>query len=234
MATIDAISIPQKLTIKKTRKNRHFRNTNLQKIITDIANENNLTPVVEIEENIKINSLTQRNETDAQFIQKLAKKYGYYQKITPEKLFFIKQETLEKQPVIATLNENELTACNLEEADNVGYKKVIAYYFDHKKNKKLKYVYEDPNIKTGEILKINKKFSSLEEAKRVAIATLKNKNKTKMYGSISVEGNPLLVAGATIYLELKDVFSGKYFIEKSIHTIGQQGYITTLEIRKIQ
>ncbi|HIE59288.1 MAG TPA: hypothetical protein EYP82_05035 [Hydrogenothermaceae bacterium] len=60
---------------------------------------------------------------------------------------------------------------------------------------------------------------------------LKQKNKFKQSGSITVEGNPLLVAGATIELDLGDKFSGKYFIESSTHTIGQQGYTTTLQIR---
>jgi len=82
-------------------------------------------------------------------------------------------------------------------------------------------------------LKVNQKVESIEEAKELAISKIKEKNKFRHSGKITVEGNPFLVAGATIKLNTGDIFEGKYLIESSIHTINQQGYTTTLDIRKI-
>ena len=76
-------------------------------------------------------------------------------------------------------------------------------------------------------------MNSIEEAQKLAKEKLKEKNKFKQSGTITLEGDPKLVAGATIYLELEDKFSGKYYIEQSTHTINDSGYTTRLQIRKI-
>ncbi len=233
LLTLKAVSIVKKSSIKTTKKNRNFQNLNLSQIVSQIATENNLTPIIEHDEDIKIKNILQQNETDSQFIQKLAEKYGYYQKITPDKLFFIKQEELENQPPITTIKENQLIRCSLSDTTAIIYKKAIVFYHHPQKNKDFKFEYEDPNIQVGEVLKINQKVESTEEAKKIAISKLKEKNKFKQSGTITVEGNPNLVAGATIELELEDLFSGKYFIEQSTHTINQNGYTTDLQIRKL-
>ena len=231
--TIKALSIVKKSTIKTTKKNRTFQNTSLSQIVSQIATENSLTPVIKQTEDLQIKNILQQNETDSQFIEKLAKKYGYLQKITPDKLFFIQQEELENQEPIEIFKENDLIDCDLDDNTAKIYKGAVVYYHDPKENKDFKYEYIDPNIEIGEILKINQKVENTEEAKKLAISMLKQKNKFKQSGSITVEGNPLLVAGATVELDLGDKFSGKYFIESSTHTVGQQGYTTTLQIRKI-
>ena len=233
LVSINATSVVKKKNIKITKKNRTFKNTTLKQIVSQIANENSVIPIIKSNEDVPIQSILQQNQTDSQFIQKLADKYGYYQKITPEKLFFIKQEELESQPVIKTFSEQDLIDLDLEDTTGTLYKKAIIYYHDAKKNKTFKYEYNDPNIDTGETLKINRKVESLEEAKKVAKETLKEKNKFKQSGIITVEGNPKLVAGATIQLDLKDKFSGKYYIEQSTHTIDENGYLTQLQVRKI-
>lgn len=233
LITLKATSVIKNSTIKTTKKNRTFKNTTLSKIVNQIAIENNLTAIIKHKEDIPIKTILQQNETDSQFIEKLARKYAYFQKITPDKLFLIKDEEFEKQPPVETFKENSIIDLNLTDNTTKIYKKVIVFYHDAKENKDFKYEYTDPEIKTGEILKINQKVESTEEAKKLAISMLKEKNKLKQSGSIIVEGNPLLVAGATIELDTGDIFSGKYFIESSTHTINHQGYFTNLQIRKI-
>lgn len=232
LVSIKATSIIRSSDIKKTKKNRTFKNTSLSHIISQIANENSLQPIIKIEKDIPIQDILQQNETDSQFIEKLARKYGYYQKITPEKLFFIHQNSFKEEPPIAKIKETNLIDCNLTDNSSITYKKAVVFYHDPIKNKDFKYEYIDKSVKTGETLKINQKVESLEEAKELAKATLKDKNKQQS-GSITVEGNPFLVTGSTIELDTGDVFSGTYLIESSEHRINQQGYTTTLKIRKI-
>ncbi len=233
IANLKASSIVKNSTIKTTKKNRTFKNTSLSKIVNQIAIENNLQPIIKLKEDIPIKNLLQQNETDSQFIEKLAKNYSFNQKITPEKLFFIHQKELEDQPPIQKFKETDLIDCSLNDKTAVIYKKAIVFYHDPKENRDFKYEYEDPDIPVGEELKINQKVESIEEAKKLAISKLKEKNKFRHSGTITVEGNPLLVAGATIELDTQDIFSGKYFIESSTHTISQQGYTTQLQIRKV-
>ena len=233
IVNLKAVSIVKKSTIKTTKKNRTFQNTSLSKIISQIALENNLTPIVKHPNDIPVKNILQQNETDSQFIEKLAKKYSYHQKISPDKLFFIHQEELENQPPVEIFQETDLLDINLTDNTTKIYKGAVIYYHDPKENKDFKYEYIDPNIEIGEILKINQKVENIEEAKKVALSFLKQKNRFRQSGTVTVEGNPLLVAGATIELDTGDIFKGKYLIESSTHTINQQGYITTLQIRKI-
>ena len=64
-----------------------------------------------------------------------------------------------------------------------------------------------------------------------AKAALSNGNHT-IEGSLSMPGNPYLIAGLNV--EIKDVgyFSGKYHITEAHHTIDKQmGYATNVEVK---
>ena len=75
--------------------------------------------------------------------------------------------------------------------------------------------------------------NSTQSTRKIQTALWKANSKQKS-GRITVQGNPLLVAGNNITIEDMGVLSAKYFIEKSIHTISKGGgYITELEIKGI-
>lgn len=72
-----------------------------------------------------------------------------------------------------------------------------------------------------------------QSARKVQTALWKANSKQKS-GTITVQGNPLLVAGNNITIEDLGVLSAKYFIEESTHTITKGGgYITELTIKGI-
>jgi len=71
------------------------------------------------------------------------------------------------------------------------------------------------------------------QAKRKAAAAIYRTNTRKQSGSISLQGNPVLISGSNFILTGLGYLSGTYQIEKSEHTISNAGYITSLEIKKV-
>ena len=66
-------------------------------------------------------------------------------------------------------------------------------------------------------------------------AALSEQNEDQSAGDITLIGNPKLVAGSTILLKNLGVFSGKYLIKQSRHSISRtQGYTTNIEVRMLE
>ena len=229
---IEATAIKRTLEIHKTKRNRNFKNTSLGKIVTQIAQENRLQPVVKVDD-IEIENLQQNQQTDAEFLKTLADRWNCYLKIQPDRLFFVERDEFENQEPIATITENQLIDVDLEDQVYAVFKSCTVYYHDPVKNKDISYTYVLPNVPVGEEVKLHEKVENLEQAKRRAIAELKKRNRWRTSGTITVEGNMSLVAGAVIKLELGDLFTGNYLIEESSHRIDSSGYQTVLTVRRI-
>lgn len=73
------------------------------------------------------------------------------------------------------------------------------------------------------------------QAQAKAKGALKEKNKDKITGSITVVGNVKLVAGVNIELTGIGKFSGKWHVVSSAHDLdNSSGHVTTAAIRKIE
>ncbi len=230
--SIEATAIKRTSEIHKTKRNRSFKNTTLSKIVTQIAKENSLMPVVKVED-ISIENLQQNQQTDAEFLKSLADRWNCYLKIQPDRLFFVERDEFENQEPIATITENDLVDIDLEDQIYAVFRSCTVYYHDPIKNKDLSYTYVLKDVPVGEEIKLHEKVETLEQAKKRAIAELKKRNRWRTSGSITAEGNMSLVAGAVVRLELGDLFSGNYLIEESSHRVDSNGYQTTIIVRRI-
>jgi phage protein D len=230
--SIEATAIKRTSEIHKTKRNRNFQNTTLPKVVTQIAKENGLVPVVKVED-IAIENLQQNQQTDAALLKNLADRWNCYLKIQPDKLFFVERDEFENQEPIATITENQLIEIELEDQVYSVFRSCTVYYHDPLKNRDLSYTYVLKNVPVGEEIKLHEKVETLEQAKKRAIAELKKRNRWRTSGTITVEGNMSLVAGAVVRLELKDLFTGNYLIEESSHRVDASGYQTTLTVRRV-
>lgn len=107
-----------------------------------------------------------------------------------------------------------------------------------KKSKKAKAKREDVSqaAKSSEdSLQIVTRGESQEQIDARGEAALAEQNDDQQSGTIKLWGNPKLVAGNTILLRNLGVFSGKYLIKSSHHTIYRnQGYTTTIDVRLLE
>lgn len=85
----------------------------------------------------------------------------------------------------------------------------------------------------GKVLRLRRRFHSLAEAQRYAIAKLREKNKGETKGELQLMGNPNLPAGVVIALYGFGWYDGAYLVEKSSHKFASSGYATDISIRRV-
>ncbi len=80
---------------------------------------------------------------------------------------------------------------------------------------------------------VHKPVHTKEEAKKVAIGILKDRQKEMVKASASCVGLPALCAGCKVDIEgLGARFSGTYYVVSTTHTLGDSGYTTRFEARR--
>lgn len=85
----------------------------------------------------------------------------------------------------------------------------------------------------GTKIQQQRRAASMAEARRKALAALRDKNKYEYKGSVTLRGDIRLVAGITINLKNFAAFTGTYIIEKATHNVTSSGYTTTIEVRRV-
>ncbi|MGN0902705.1 MAG: phage late control D family protein, partial [Succinivibrio sp.] len=96
------------------------------------------------------------------------------------------------------------------------------------------YTYDDPNVdESGQVYILKKRCTSLAEAERLAKAKLRQLNSRQLTGSLTMVGDPLMNAGSVIKLVNFGSFDGNFIIEKATHTMSSSGYVTSIEVRRV-
>ncbi len=206
-----------------------YENKTLRQIAQEIANRHNLKLIGSIKD-IKIKRITQNKKRDLEFLKNLAEEYGYIFKISDNKLTFYETAKLKSSNPALILYRQDLISFNIRDKTHNQYKACEVTYHDPKTKKLV-----SSNIKSSsakaDTLKLNKRCENKEQAILKAQAGI-NKN-SPIEGSLSLIGNPHLVAGLNI--ELKGLYhlSGKYHITQAKHSIDRMsGYRTELEVEK--
>jgi len=80
---------------------------------------------------------------------------------------------------------------------------------------------------------VEKPVHTKEEARKVAIGVLKDRQKEMVKASASCVGLPTLCAGCKVEIEgLGARFSGTYYVLGTTHSLGEGGYITRFDARR--
>ena len=108
-------------------------------------------------------------------------------------------------------------------------------YTDPKKKTTIEYTYTPRGAdKSGQVLEVNEKVSTREEARLLAMKRLRQKNKAEYKASFSLSGDTRLVAGVTVEVLGYGAFDGKYIIETATHSISKSGgYKTDITLRRV-
>ena len=217
----------------KEKKTRTWENVSLSFVVNQIASEHNLQPFVRLKEDIEFKRLEQNNITTGQFLQNLSEKYGCTFKVYREKLVFVQWKYLDDLPPHMKITPYDVIKYRIKDVPREMYKKAIVQYWDPKTKELKEYVYEDPYLEYGGVLKVIDKAENLKQAMALAKHQLYVKNTSKVNPVLSLEGNPSLVAGTTVELDGFGVYDGKYAIVKAVHTFSpSSGYLTEVELKR--
>ncbi|WP_310620881.1 phage late control D family protein [Flexibacterium corallicola] len=221
---------------QRTQRSQGFENSDLQKIIEEIAKRHGYTVSGDIEP-IKFNFKRQRRERDLQFIRRIAEDYGYFFSIKDKKLVFFKRDELEKQEPVRTFDIVEGTQVinwDVQEKTHNTYSKAQVSYLDPSSKKLIKGEVQDLAAPSGDTLKIDERVEDEASAKKLAKGRLAKANEDKRTLNITVVGDPLLVAGQVIALgSTYGKFAGNYLTHKATHKLARANYTTKLEAKGV-
>ena len=227
----------------RTLTPKSYENTTLKQIAGIIAEKLKLKMVGVIKP-IPIKRVTQYQERDVEFLARLAREYHHSFKIVGDQLVFTDKDELGKEEAVVSLEERDTISITLrdrikdtaKEVDVSGYdatgKKVIK---KRKKAKPLREKMKQAKAASGDTLKIVTRGETQEQIDARADAALAEQNDDQTAGNIMLVGNPKLVAGSTILLRNLGIFSGKYLIKSSRHSITRGGgYTTSIDVRMLE
>lgn len=227
----------------RTLKPKAYENTTLAQVVAKVADNLKLKVVGKIKA-IPIKRITQYQERDVKFLARLAREYHHSFKIVGNQLVFTDKSELGQSEPVLILEEQDTLSLRLRDRIKDTAKAVEISGYDTsgkkvvKKRKKAKALRE--NIKQAkaaseDTLKIVTRGESQEQIEARGEAALAEQNEDQSAGEVELIGNPKLVAGATILLRNLGVFSGKYLIKSSRHTISRNGgYVTNIEVRMLE
>ena len=239
-------------------KNKQRSDSYIKKRASQIAEKiaKRINIKIELAENYKgkekkIDFIFQNNKYDIIFLLEIAKTIGYELYLDPEKKKLVfkpselasKNFKLEWNRSLLNFRPTLTTANQVSEVKVIGWnpnkkKKVIGKAKAKKLDtralgtaKHIKLV--DKSIKKKVEIVAKEPVYTKEEANRLAVAIMKKIEKGMVKASGSTVGIPSLRAGT--YLEIKnlgELFSGKYYVTGTTHTIGDSGYTTKFSARK--
>ncbi len=219
--------------IKKSFRQKNsigYENKTLQQIANDVAKRHNLNLVGEIE-NIKIERITQNQERDLTFLKRIAEQYGYIFKIAENNLVFYKTEKLINADSAQIIYKTDVTNARFVEKTSHAYKSVSVKYYNPKNGKEVTATAKNKDCVKGDSLKLSVRAENKQQALIMAQSALVKGNYT-IEGSLSMMGNPYLIAGLNIETKDFGYFSGKYHITEAHHHIDRaMGYSTNLEVK---
>lgn len=213
---------------------RNFERSNLYELARKIANEAGLKLKYVPESRPEFAHSTQDNETGYTFIKRLAEARGFGVKATPEQLIIMEHKSVDAPPPaqIVDIDEREVISWSMatEAAQAVGA--VVVSFYDPQKRKTYTHKEADPDVEGGPVLRLNVQAGSIDEARKLAAARLRQRNAKSAGGSLTFAGRVDLVAGIVLNLHGFGAFDGQYKVVRASHTLGA-GYVTAVEVEKV-
>jgi len=221
----------------KTKNSKAFESQTLRQVAQYFCGKHNLRLIDKTENmlvQVYIDRITQEEETDLQFLSRLAKEYGFLFSVKGEKLTFTSYYELDNAPAVKDISVLQLSNYSITEKTYDTYSAGFLRKRDSRRNKIIEADYSDglstKNVNSEHVIG---NVSNEKQAEQRIRGRLWSKNKAKQSGILNLEGDPSLIAGINFNLTGLGNASGKYHITTSTHKISGDGaYLTSLEIRK--
>lgn len=225
-----ATSITQAL---KEVNNKPYESKTLVQIAQEIGDKHGFT-VAGSEGNIRVGRQTQYQESDLGFLRRISDMYGYIFKITDTVLTFEKLENLEAAEPLSTITKKDIMRLTLNDTSAKTYSSCRVEYQSPKTGKLTSYTARSgkEGVK-NDVLKLDTKCDSRQQAISVANAGLKNGQNT-IEGSVNLSnGNPYFIAGCNFKLNGYKKWDGKYHISQSTHIVNSDDWTVNGEVRRV-
>jgi len=147
--SIKAVSIPISSSLKQEEKTNTWEETTLQKIAQDIADKAGAKLMYEVDSDIQLDRVDQKQQSDMSFLLELCTKYGVALKATDGMIVLFEESVYEEKDIVDTFDKSEVGG------------RVISYSFSQDTNDTVSKVvlnYKDPKsgiVAQGEFIPPN-------------------------------------------------------------------------------
>ncbi|KEQ22304.1 phage late control D family protein [Paenibacillus tyrfis] len=230
---IKAASFPPVSGLKNEEKTKAWEKVTLSQIAKRIASYAGLNFMFETDD-VTFDRVDQTQQTDLAFLDRLAEQEGLTLKVTNDSLVIFDDLKYESMPPVKALTrgKSDIKSYSFDlSAIDAAYGACQVSYTDGKGGRTISGTFRAPG--DGPLLKINERVASQAEAIRKARKALRQKNKEAQKARMVLMGDPVLVQGVTVEVQGFGKFDNKYYIETATHTVGGNGYETSIELRKV-
>ena len=214
------------ITSLASQKTRSWpKDTSVSAVVTKIAREHGLDPFVsDAVAKIKLPHFDQSDESDLNFLLRIAKRYDVICKPAGGKLLFVKRGDIDLPNLILAkeqVSDWEMTSSTSDSAGTV-----IAYWHDKKGAKK-----KEVKVGDGEPVKrLRHTYQDEKSAYAAAQASLDQSRRGEEKLSLNLPGNPQISAEMPItLLNFREGIAGDWIVEQCTHNIDKSvGFKTSV------
>jgi len=247
--TIDCAGPPQTVSIKGTSlpysgavrtqtTTRAWENIKLSAIANEISGKHGMTCMFESGYDPLYNRREQVQLSDIVFLQGLCKDAGVSLKVTSKIIVLFDESKYEGNSAIREIKRGVADVGTYRFSSTSGdvkYSKCHVSYTDPQTGKTIEYTYtprtDEESGEEEQILEINEKVNSKEEARQLAMKRLRQKNKSEHQADFTLAGDVRLIAGVTVDVIGYGIFDGRYIVETATHNFTG-GYTTGVKLRR--
>jgi phage protein D len=236
--SIKSTSLPYSSSIRTATATKAWEKIKLSGIANEIAGKHGMTAMFESDYDPFYKRKEQIQTSDITFLQGLCKDAGISLKTTAKMLVLFDEEKYEKLPEIYEIIKGNGEYTNYRfssKTGDVSYGKCHVSYTDPATGKTIEYTYtprDGDASNDGQILEVNEKVTDREDARKLAMKRLRQKNKAEFSADFTLVGDCRLVAGVTVKVSGWGVFDGKYIIEAATHNFTG-GYTVSVKLRRV-
>ncbi|MGH7924132.1 MAG: phage late control D family protein [Candidatus Binatus sp.] len=215
-----------------------YENMGILEIVAQIATKDGLTMVVassESEGDLRFARVTQRRQTDLEFLKRLAREHNFDFTVRAGQLVFYERDALESIPATAAITRSDTVRFSFRNRARRIYDGAEFSYFDPDTKQLItQSVPADLTSPTGDTLKLVARCENAQQALVKADAGLHLHNMVFVDASLEGPGNPLQVAGNNVQLIGWGALDGTYLIETAQHHLARAtGYSTSIAARRV-
>jgi phage protein D len=226
----------------RTKISAAHENKTLRQLAEAVASRHNLSIIGGVAP-IVIERVTQREETDLSFLNRIGHEYGYIFSIRGSQLIWTSIFDIEELAAVASIDRTDMMSYDITDKTLQTYSSASVKYHNPVNKTVSTYEVEKINnkddvpfnyIKSGDTLKIYTKAENNQQAEAKAKAALYRANSLQQEGTVVVPGNAYLVAGNNFEITGLGKISGIFHIMSSEHSIDRSGgWTTTLDIKRV-
>jgi uncharacterized protein len=219
----------------RTKRSAGYEGNTLLDVANLVAQRNGMTLVGAPENiNVQFDRITQKHETDLQFLHRLAIAHNYDFSVRGTQLIFYSRTALENMATIATVLRTSVKSFEFKTKTQQIYKSASATYQNPDQKQLIAASTSDNEAPTADNRHVIARIENPQTAQLKADGALHQENKDEVTARIAAEGTILLVAGVNITIVGFGKFDGTWHVESSRHRLERSsGYTTEIEARQL-